>query len=237
MVNCNSSAAQARPVLTGISVCVFAKPAIPGRIKTRLVPDLGEIGAVQLASAMLCDVWSVVQSVTGVVPVLAAAERGPFEIDVPGERIWLQRPGDLGVRIEGILQYGLQFGPAAIALGADSPLFRAEHLEQAIGCLAENDAVLGPAADGGFYLLGVRDCPSGLLADVPWSSDETCRATEHRLRMHGMRVGTIPSLFDVDTMAELETLRRELAHLPPEMAPHTRGWFDETSWSASSFQH
>lgn len=222
--------------MTGIPICVFAKPPIPGRVKTRLAPFLGQDGAAQLASAMLYDVWSVVKSVAEVIPVLAAAESGPFGIDVPNERIWLQQTDELGSRIEGILRQGLQFGPAAIAVGADSPLLREEHIKEAIRCLEQNDAVLGPADDGGFYLLGVHSCPSGLLADVPWSSSETCRETERRLEMHGMRVGTIRTLPDVDTFVELETLRRQLEHLPREIAPYTRKWFDETSWSVSSFQ-
>lgn len=214
--------------MSAIPVCIFAKPPIPGRVKTRLACFLGQMEAAQLASAMLCDVWSVVQSAAGVMPVLAAAESGSFPIDVPGERIWLQEAGDLGRRIESILRRGLRNGPAAIALGADSPLLTAAHLEEALELLAGHDAVLGPSDDGGFYLLGVHDCPPGLLTEIVWSCEETCRQTEDRLRRHGMRVGMIRSLIDVDTMAELERLRKELEYLPPEIAPQTHKWFDET---------
>jgi len=185
---------------------------------------------------MLCDVWSVVHNVAGVFPVLAAAESGSFPLDVPSERVWLQQSGDLGWRIEGILRRGLQAAPAAIALGADSPLLTAGHLDEAIECLNRKDAVLGPSDDGGFYLLGVHDCPSGVLADLPWSSEETYRGTAQRLKARGMRVGTIRSLFDVDTFADLERLRSQLDLLPLTIAPQTRKWFDEISWSASSFQ-
>lgn len=198
---------------------------MPGHVKTRLARFLGPFRAAELASAMLCDVWSVAQNVTGVIPVLAAAESGPFPIDVPKERIWLQPPGDLGCRIEAILQRGLEAGPAAIALGADSPLLTPSHIEDALEILKTNDAVLGPSEDGGFYLLGVRDCTPGLLAHISWSCEETRRQTEHRLQKHGMRVGFIGSLFDVDTIVELEQLRKELAHLPSEIAPQTRHWF------------
>ena len=237
MANCNNSAeARGRSLTAAIPVCVFAKPPIPGQVKTRLAPVLGQIEAARLASAMLCDVWDVVRSVAGVVPVLAAAQSGQFGIGVPSDRIWLQQPGDLGSRIEGILRRGLQRGSAAIALGADSPLLRPEHLEEALQCLEENDAVLGPAHDGGFYLLGVRDCPSGLLADLPWSSSETCRETDRRLQMHGMRVAIITSLFDVDTPAELGLLRSQLEQLSLEIAPYTRKWLNENSWSALSFR-
>ncbi len=219
--------------MTGIPVCIFAKPPIPGRVKTRLARFLGHVGAARLASAMLCDVWSIVQIGTGVVPVLAAAEPGSFAIDVPNERIWLQETGDLGARIEGILRRGLATAPAAIALGADSPLLTSAHLEEAVECLTDRDAVLGPCEDGGFYLLGVHHCPPGLFADLPWSREDTCERTSHRLEMNGMSVGRISSLFDVDTIAELEQLREQLEHLPLEIAPETRRWFAESSWSAS----
>jgi rSAM/selenodomain-associated transferase 1 len=211
-----------------IPVCIFSKPPIPGRVKTRLTCYVGEIGAGQLASAMLRDVWSIVKSATGVIPVLAAAESGEFGIDMPRDRIWLQQPGDLGLRIEGILRRGLQGAPAAIALGADTPLLTPAHLREALAVLDSNDAVLGPSEDGGFYLLGVRHCPPGLLAEIAWSCEETCQKAVQRLQKHGMRVGWIGTLFDVDTIADLEKLRDQLEYLPSEIAPETRKWFDES---------
>ena len=220
-------------MVTGIPVCIFAKPPIPGRVKTRLTPFLGQVGAAQLASAMLCDVWSTVQATTGVVPILAAAEPGPFPINVPNERIWLQEAGDLGSRIESILRRAVASAPAVIALGADSPLVTSAHLDEAVECLRKKDAVLGPSDDGGFYLLGVHNCPLGLFADLPWSSEHTCEQTGRRLEMNGMSVGRIRSLFDVDTIAELKQLRAQLEYLPLDVAPQTRRWLAETSWSAS----
>ncbi len=216
-----------------IPVCVFAKPPIPGRVKTRLARVLGKSGAARLAAAMLCDVWSVVESVAGAIPVLAAAEPGAFAIGVPNERVWLQAAGDLGWRIESILRRGLTTASAVIALGADSPLLTRTHIDEAIEFLGAGHAVLGPTDDGGFYLLGVCDCPHGMLADVPWSSEETCEQTRLRLQTYGMSVATVKSSFDIDTIAELERLRDELDHLPKEIAPQTRAWLADTLWSAS----
>ncbi|MBV9036745.1 MAG: DUF2064 domain-containing protein [Acidobacteriaceae bacterium] len=118
--------------MTEIPVCVFAKPPLAGHVKTRLAPFIGSREAAALAAAMLRDTWSVVQSVPDVVPVLAATEPGLFGIDVPGARIWLQPPGDLGLRMEDILRRGLQTRPAAIALGADSPLLTPAHVREAL---------------------------------------------------------------------------------------------------------
>ena len=216
-----------------IPVCIFAKPPVPGRVKTRLGQAIGMKHAADLAAAMLHDVWSVVTSVPGLTPVLAAAEPGSFELDVPHDRVWLQESGDLGSRIEGILQRGLQEAPAAIALGADTPLISSLQLAAAIEHLASGNTVLGPCDDGGFYLLGLDSCPTGLLAGIPWSCDRTYIETKARLEAHGMRTAHLSSLFDVDTLADVRRLRSDLQDLPPETAARSRNWLREVQWSAS----
>jgi glycosyltransferase A (GT-A) superfamily protein (DUF2064 family) len=131
------------------------------------------------------------------------------------------------------LRRGLVMAPAAIALGADSPLITTHDLAQAIEKLASGNAVLGPCEDGGFYLLGLNSCRPGVLATIPWSCDATCDATESRLRSEGMRTSRIGANFDIDTPADIRRLRRELDALPVGVAPRTRKWLDEISWSAS----
>jgi len=221
------------PFVTGIPICIFAKPPVPGRVKTRLAQAIGLAQAAKLATAMLRDVWSVVETLAEALPVLAAAEAGDFTIHVPDDRIWLQQSGDLGLRIECILRRALETAPAAIALGADTPLLTPAHLAQAIDCLKSGDAVVGPCDDGGFYLLGMRRCPTGLLSGINWSTEHTLRETEFRLRAHGMNAARTPAVFDIDTVADLQRLCSELRNLPPEVAPQTRQWLDETTWSAS----
>lgn len=221
------------PFVTGIPICIFAKPPVPGQVKTRLAQSIGPVRAAKLAAAMLRDVWSVVATLPEAVPVLAASDAGDFAIDIPAEKVWLQQPGDLGLRIECILRRALEATPAAIALGADTPLVTAVHLTEAIDSLTSGDAVVGPCDDGGFYLLGVPRCPPSLLAGINWSTEYTLRETELRLRAHGMNAARIPTVFDVDTVADLQRLCSELRNLPPDVAPQTRQWFDETTWSAS----
>ena len=213
-----------------IPICVFAKPPVPGRVKTRLSAALGDEWAAELAAAMLHDVWSVVTSAPRAIPVLAAAESGGFGIDVPDNRVWLQCGADLGSRIESILQRGLEIAPAAIALGADMPLLTRHELADAMEQVESGNAVLGASDDGGFYLLGLRSCPAGLLAGIPWSCQYTCAATEARLSSCGMKVARIRSSFDIDTPADLHRLRRDLDKLPPEVAPRTRKLLDALEW-------
>lgn len=216
-----------------IPVCIFAKPPVPGRVKTRLAAAIGHESAAQLASAMLHDVWSVVASTAAAIPVLAAAEPGDFNLEVAPENVWLQPGSGLGSRIEAILRRGLEQAPSAIALGADSPLLTPDILMQGIKQLESGNAVLGPCDDGGFYFLGLNSCPPGLLDGIPWSCALTYNATECQLRSKGMKVTQIGASFDIDTLADLHHLRRELCRLGPEVAPRTRTWLNETAWSVS----
>lgn len=173
---------------------------------------------------MLQDIWAVVCSCAGAIPVLAAAEEGRWPIPVQPAQLWLQSGDDLGVRIERILRRALLDFPAAIALGADSPLLRPQHLEQALTRLETCDAVLGPSPDGGFYLLGIRRCPQGLFDDLPWSSPATFARTLERLQSYGMDVFQLPPLGDIDTEEDLNLLRGDLQSMPKHVAPATRRW-------------
>jgi glycosyltransferase A (GT-A) superfamily protein (DUF2064 family) len=199
-------------------------------VKTRLAAVFGDNWAAELARAMLHDVWSVVTSAPGALPVLAATENGSFGFELPDNRLWLQRGADLGTRIESILECGLGIAPAVIALGADTPLFTHSHLTDALEQLESGNAVLGPCDDGGFYLLALRSCPPGLLAGITWSCERTCDATQTRLSSYGTKVARIRSSFDIDTPADVHRLRRELRELPPEIAPQTRKLLNALEW-------
>ena len=217
-----------------IPACIFAKPPVPGEVKTRLIPALGAAGAAELASAMLLDVWRTVEVCPGVRPILATTLPGDFRICVSSDDVWLQGPGDLGQRIERILSRGLHEAPAAMAIGADSPALRVTHLERALGLLQTNDAVVGPSTDGGFYLLALRACQPGLLSSLPWSTSDTWPALRWRMEDYGLSFAELESLFDVDTPGDLVTLIRHWA-AQPSSAPATRAWYFQQCESASLF--
>ncbi len=209
---------------SGIPACVFAKPAVPAKVKTRLIPALDAACAAGLASAMLQDVWRTVELCPGVRPILATTFAGEFPVRVSPEDIWLQGEGDLGQRIERILIRGLSGAPAAMAIGADSPALTAAHLEAALEALETNDAAVGASMDGGFYLLAVRTCHTGLLSSLPWSTSETLHALNRRMEERGMSVAELEPLFDVDTPSDLRLLE-EFLSTHPSSAPATRHWY------------
>jgi hypothetical protein len=92
--------------------------------------------------------------------------------------------------------------------------------------LANNDAVLGPAEDGGYYLIGMRQQQPGLFTDIEWSSPRVAAQTLERAAAAGLTVAQLPSWYDVDTPAGLERLRKELVARPLVVAPCTRAFLD-----------
>ena len=221
---------------TEVPICIFAKPPVPSEVKTRLIPALGALSAARLASAMLQDVWRTVESCPGVRPILATTGPGVFPVSVRKGDTWLQGEGDLGERIERIMIRGLEVSGAVIAIGADSPAFTATHLRDALECLENHDAVLGPSTDGGFYLLGIRRCPRGLFASLPWSTSETCQAVKARLREQAFSIAELEPLFDVDTPADISTLAGYLAAHSSGHSAVRAWWIENSCESASLFQ-
>jgi rSAM/selenodomain-associated transferase 1 len=217
-----------------VPVCVFAKPPLPGKAKTRLVALLGTEGAASLAAAMLSDVWDAVANCPGVRPVLAATEPGPFPI--PDAEIWLQGDGDLGDRIEAMIRRALQISSAAIAVGADTPALTHVHIRSALDALSTADAVMGRCCDGGFYLLALKDCPAGLLSDLPWSTPQTAQAVLERLKQYGMSVSEIEPLFDIDCKDDLVRLSDLFCREPSIAAATRRVLQGLASTSARCFQ-
>jgi rSAM/selenodomain-associated transferase 1 len=206
-----------------IPVCVFAKAPVPGAVKTRLIPDFGCEGAAELAAAMFVDTWHAVSSTPGVRPLLATVNSGVFPVAIDSRDVWLQGDGDLGIKLERILRRALSDAAAAIAVGADTPLLASSHIEAGVRALDGYDAVMGRCPDGGFYLLGLRKCPEGLLSSIPWSTCETAGATAQRLRQRKMELHELVHLFDVDVPGDLRWLIDNLQK-NATAAPATRDW-------------
>lgn len=193
------------------TVCVFAKPPRPGLVKTRLAVALGTGQAAALARAFYEDTWSAATSLPWAKAVLASTEPAAEEWLGNGAPAWPQGRGDLGERLERVLRRALHDTPVALAIGTDTPGLPPILFSQARSALADADAVLGPCEDGGFYLLGVRRCPPGLLRGLPWSAADTFMQTLSRLRERGLRTAVIAPWFDVDRPADLACLHALIA--------------------------
>jgi rSAM/selenodomain-associated transferase 1 len=210
-----------------VAVAVMAKAPRPGAVKTRLCPPLTHAQAAALARCFLCDRIAQVRRLARASAVVAYApprERALFARMAPGLALVPQRGRDLGARMRSVLRALLERGHAAsIAVGTDTPTLPGALLQRAVDLAASGtvDVVLGPAEDGGYYLIGVRADHPTLFEDVPWSTPAVLAATLRRARRAGLRSVCLPSWSDVDTPDDLARLRTTLARTP-HAAPATR---------------
>lgn len=181
--------------------------------------------AAELARAMLQDTIAVARSVIGAELVLSVTEAFAFE---PADVCqWVQPEGDLGARLEQTLQRALEMAPCALAVGADSPGMSSAMLDEALALLNSHTAVFGAADDGGFYSLGLRSCPTGLLAGIRWSHPETLNDAVAGVQAAGMNVGFGPRWFDLDTASDLRRVCRLLdtgAIMAPNVQKVVSAW-------------
>lgn len=208
------------------ALLVIAKRPRAGETKTRLCPPLSPARAADLYAAFLDDTLDIARAVPGVrrfinyAPPEAAAS---FRALAPDFDLLPQTGPDLGARLDHALTACLTAGFArAVITDSDSPTLPAAHVARAFDLLGEADVVLGPCADGGYYLIGLtRPCPR-LLREVPMSTPTVLQDTLTLARTEGLRVALLPPWYDVDTAAELAQLQTELARTPETIARHTR---------------
>jgi uncharacterized protein len=197
-----------------LGLLVLAKMPEAGRVKTRLCPPLTATEAADLAAAALLDTLDAVAGVPGGRVIVArvghlaeASRRAELRAALRGALTRGQRGPDLGHRIAAAHRdaAGLLPGRPVLQLGMDTPQVEPALLSEAAGPLHRGtaDAVLGPAADGGWWALGLRDPrAAAAVADVPTSRGDTGERTVHALRRAGLRVGLLAELTDVDTAAD-----------------------------------
>lgn len=189
---------------------LFTKPARAGRVKTRLIDDLTPAEAAELHAAFVDDLLDRLRGgdfELRLAWALDADEPVP-EGPVPGVR---QRGDDLGER----LYLALSESPGAVAaLGSDHPTLPLGLVHRAFERVeAGADVVLGPAEDGGYYLIAVDGgaVPRRLFAGIDWSTERVLPQTLERCRELGLRVELLPMASDVDTPEDLRRLAARLA--------------------------
>ena len=209
----------------------MAKQPVPGAVKTRLRPLLPDDDVAALYDAFLRDRIDQVRSLHGAAPAIAytPAESRPFFAELAPDFCLLpQVGGGLSARLTCAFQQLLDMGHhGVIATDSDSPTLPTEHLQTAIDRLTANgaDVVLGPSDDGGYYLVGLRRLHPALFEAMPWSTPEVYGETLRRAAQLGLRVAALPGWYDVDTPAEFERLRVEVAELGVTAPRYTRRFF------------
>ena len=183
-------------------LCVFVKAPVAGRVKSRLAAELGEplaceaheLLAEHTLRTLSCaplpkELW-----VAGGVahPKIGAwAERFGFAV-LP------QPPGDLGTKMLAAIASCCRAGHAGLVVGADLPELDAAYIQAAAAALRRHDVVIGPAEDGGYGLIGLKEPVAELFANIPWGTAAVLAQTRGRIAELKLSLAELPVLWDVD---------------------------------------
>lgn len=194
-------------------IIVFAKTPQPGAVKTRLAQTIGSDTAAMLYRQLLRFTMLRVDH-AALAPVqlqvTPSVEHPLFDaLAAQGIEVIEQQGADLGQRMSNALQAALVHSEFAVLIGTDCPALSVGYLERACRSLLDGaEVVLGPAEDGGYVLIGMRQYHKELFEQVPWSTDQVLAVTRERLATLGCRAVELDTLWDLDRPEDLLRWRR-----------------------------
>lgn len=191
--------------MSSSALIIFVKNPVPGRVKTRLAATVGDQEAMRIYLALCARTRDICLGID--------ADRYLYYSDfIDPHDAWsnaafhkrCQVDGDLGQRMESALQEVLAHHQQAVLVGTDCPLLSATILQESLDQLTTYDAILGPATDGGYYLLGLRQVIPTIFRDMTWSTDQVLADTVVRLTEAGATYHTVATLPDIDFATDWE---------------------------------
>ena len=184
---------------------IFVKAPRPGTVKTRLAQAIGPNAACAAYAALVKTLLGNLSALDSVV-LRFAPDDAAEEIQPWRRPLWQtqpQGPGDLGQRLASAFLASFTAGARRVVLiGSDCPAVTAADVRAAWAALETNDVVLGPARDGGYWLIGLRELRRELFESISWSTAEVLAQTLRRAEAARLRVGLLRELTDVDTETE-----------------------------------
>ncbi len=195
--------------MSDCGVLIFAKTPRPGRVKTRLIPALGEAEATRLYSRLLQREieWIARETPYAVELWVTPDTEHPLLRELSeqyGLRLQRQQGEDLGARMGYAAEAALHRYRQVLLLGVDCPALTPVHLKRAVAWLTGGmDAVLGPAQDGGYVLLGINRFHPALFEGHAWGGAEVAQTTRKAMHRIGWRWRELPLLWDLDRPDDL----------------------------------
>jgi rSAM/selenodomain-associated transferase 1 len=197
---------------------VFLKAPEMGEVKTRLGAAIGPNHAATLYRRMAEQiVTATTPSSDAYLQVLVFAPAGAregIEAWLPGRAVWPQPDGDLGARMAGASAAALAAGAHRVVIvGTDVPSLDRVVIHDALRALDDHEVVLGPAEDGGYWLIGLRQPQPELFDGVPWSTEQVAATTQARAEAAGLRLALLAPRQDIDTIDDLRASWEDLEPL------------------------
>lgn len=195
-----------------VAVVIFTKNPDPGNVKTRLIPELGEQGSYKLYCELLNHTLSTVNELNHIDKYIYTTPNvaHPFFNRYQTEynfTIEKQTGIDLGMRMHNAFQNILSEHEACVLLGCDCPTLTVSILNNAVLGLNGNDIVIGPANDGGYYLIGLKQHNIKLFNGMNWSHSSVYKDTIERIEKENHSYIELERLTDVDNYNDLEKLK------------------------------
>ena len=183
-------------------VLVFQKNEVLGQVKTRLASGMGELHALEIYKHLVQLTYSALEEV--LVPVWTFfSDFIPESTHPIVENSFVQQGQDLGERMSNAFARTFESGRDKVVLiGTDCPTLQSQHLLQAFEALNHSDLVLGPAIDGGYYLIGMKSSAAYLFEGIAWSTSQVLSQTLHVAYQQGLIVTLLPELDDIDTQED-----------------------------------
>jgi rSAM/selenodomain-associated transferase 1 len=183
-------------------VIIFVKNSVLGKVKTRLAKSIGSHESLLIYNRLL----DLTESATSSLPM----DKIIYYSEVVDDSRWLsdvkmvQQGEDIGERMKNAFQKGFDQGYKKIVLiGSDLPDISDELIRHAFLHLENKDMVFGPAADGGYYLVGLSSMTNHIFEHKPWSEPELLEITLAEIKKHHIKVGLLSTLNDIDTFEDL----------------------------------
>lgn len=195
-------------------IIIFVKAPIAGKVKTRLCPPLSAEQAASLYAAFAKDTLDLARKVPGAQVEIAYQAGGVFQnvnwlASGPSVPFFAQQGQDLGARLNHAFNHAFLLGAQkVVVLGSDTPYLNPRDVQRAFFLLDHKEVVLGPATDGGYYLIGLNRPCAFLFDGIPWSSSTVFQETVDRIQKYELPMGLLPTYTDVDTFSDLENLAR-----------------------------
>jgi uncharacterized protein len=213
------------------AIALFARTPVPGKVKTRLIPLLGAEGAARFQEALLQDTLREVNRLRRP-PARYIFLTGPkprSRFATPLFQVHVQRGRSLGRRVENAFDLLFRRHAPVVIIGTDSPLIPASRFMLALRELGACDAVLGPCADGGYYLIGLGRRAPGVLRGVRWGTRFAFRDTLRNLLRAGLSCSILETGADVDRPRDFARLKNHFERNPASrrLAPGTWKFVEE----------
>jgi rSAM/selenodomain-associated transferase 1 len=206
------------PVITKKALIIFTRLPIPGKTKTRLSPQISLEFSAELHKSFLLDILDIAYSLNDIEIFLAYFPPEPshsLQNLINKEVILIPQKGDdLGLRMHNAFLELHSIGYEKIVLiGSDSPTIQKRHINLAFNKLKNNDVVIGPSADGGYYLIGLKKPNQKLFIGINWGTKEVFKQTLLKIRNNNLSLELLEPWYDVDTPSDLKFLLTHINYL------------------------